>query len=40
MSGDERTNGNAEALAFWEPRSNDSEPEMLVFKKQPASGSR
>ena len=31
MSGDERTNGNAEALAFWEPRSNDGEPEMLVF---------
>ena len=31
MSGDERTNGNPNALAFWEPRSNDGEPEMLVF---------
>src|SRR5580704_291394 len=31
MSGDGHSNGNAEALAFWEPRDNDGEPEMLVF---------
>jgi hypothetical protein len=30
-NGDGRPNGNAEALAFWEPRDNDGEPEMLVF---------
>jgi hypothetical protein len=29
--GDGHPNGNAEALAFWEPRDNDGEPEMLVF---------
>jgi hypothetical protein len=31
MSGDGPANGNAGALAFWEPRDNDGEPEMLVF---------
>jgi hypothetical protein len=30
-NGDGHPNGNAEALAFWEPRDNDGEPEMLVF---------
>ena len=29
--GDGHPNGNAEALAFWEPRDTDVEPEVLVF---------
>ena len=31
MSGDGHPNGTPEALAFWEPRDDDGEPEILVF---------